>query len=203
MLELSDVKKKSAVIEYLDAYIGDTPGIAAMLMDRIKFNPSIKALVPIGTDPERILKFEQGGLTQTSTIYDWICNRLKLLSGLEISKPGTFVSQDVWMFKADYLPHLSRRKTNVFFFDEKPYSWIPCSNPTIEIVTSLLNAPSNFMVLYAYSAHALESNTLKSGTDISGAEMELLTKGIREYYISAYDGESFIVVSTADNINAD
>ena len=199
MLELSNVKKKSAVTEYLAANIGDTVGIAASLMERIKFDPLFKALVPIGTDSESILKFDQGGLTRTSTTFDWICNRLKILSSAETSKTGTFVAQDIWMSKSDYLPHISRRQTNVFFFHEKPYSWIPCTNLNVETVTSLLNSPSSFVALYAYSAYALKPNVTESGADILASEMELLTKEIREYYISAYDRDSFIVVSMVDN----
>jgi hypothetical protein len=195
MLELSEVKNTATVTEYLTANLGKTEGIAAYLIGQLNLKPTIKVLVPRDTDSERILKLNQGGITDTSKSYTWILSRLKILSNLETSKVGTLVAQDTWMGKSDYPPPFSYCKNNIFFSLKKPYFWIPCAKINLESVTSLLDSPSSFVSLYAYSAYSLKSDILENGADISAFEMELLKNGIREYYISAYDRESFIIIS--------
>ena len=194
MLKLCDIKNKTIVTEYLRANL-NADGIAATLLKVLKLNPTIKELVPSGTTSESISRLDHGGFTETSKTYAWVCSRLKFLSYAEWPKTGTFIAQDNWMTKSVYLPPFSDIQTNIFFFSERPYFWIPCSKLEIKTVTSLLNSPSSHVALYAYSTYSLKLNIVKKGTDILASEMELLTKEIREYYVSAFDRDSFIVIS--------
>lgn len=180
------------MFKYIQDNLGNTPGLAAYLLSFPSTQFSAWALVPKETLLNRALEFERGGLFSTSQTQQWLFNRLENLCKRYVG--GTFFVQDVWLTIEDNVSPLSDIPASMFGYDGSPYYWIKCDAFSYDKVGDTLKSPGGFQILAAFSSCLLDKEKFVIHPVIDEPTFKTLLKGVQEYYMRAYDGESFFVL---------
>lgn len=180
------------VFKYVNDNFGDTSGLAEHLQSFPVAQYTACALVPNGTLLNRALEFDRGGLFSMSQTLRWLSERLKELG--QQYGGGTFFVQDVWMTIEDRARFLSEFRAAMFGYDVSPYFWLGGENFSYDWVEDTLGATRSFQIVAAFTSHPLHKNQVGNDLMIDGSSFGALLSGVKEYYLRAYDQESYIVL---------
>lgn len=180
------------MFKYIKDNLGNTTGLAAYLLSFPSTQFSAWALVPNETLFNRALEFERGGLFSTRQTQQWLFNRLENLCKRHVD--GTFFVQDVWLKIEDNLHTSSDIPASWFSYGGSPYYWLKCDAFSRDKVGDTLRSPGGLQILAAFSSCLLDKKQIVSDLTIDESTFKTLLKGVQEYYMRAYDGESFFVL---------
>jgi hypothetical protein len=180
------------VINYAMDNFGGISGLAAHLLSFSPAELAAYSLVPTGTEQGRALEFERGGLFSMSQTRQWLLGRLKTLS--KQYGAGTFFVQDVWMKIDDHTKFIADLQTNMFCINSSPFFWAGHEAFSSKCIANTLAATRGFQILAAFSVHHLSKGQFENDFVIDEVKFNALLSGVKEYYMRAYDEESFLVL---------
>jgi hypothetical protein len=180
------------VIRQAKGMMEGVPGLAAHLLSLPVADFSAYALVPEGTLQDRALEFERGGFFSTSEDCRWLFERLRALG--EQYAGGAFVVQGVWTNTEDHAKNPLDCPITMFSFNGSAYFAMDYQHFSLEQIKMATGAAFGFQILAAFTTHPLNMAGLGSELSMAEAEFEAMLQGIKEFYLNAYDGESFLIL---------
>lgn len=184
MSSLETINAGSPGVEYFFECLDGERGVARAVVSLIASKPIVEAIVPEGTDIERIEKFDSGGLVVNPffSFNKWLKTRLSEQKFRNIS----IILQDFWITPEDIKVASEHREiSNVFLLDDSVYFYLSIEELERD---RLLNIIDNVMSFnFALYVTSLDIKKLSSIT------ISLFTSSVREVYLSAYDRESFLL----------
>jgi|GEM_PF-5819312 len=192
-LTLLDLQNFPEPMRYCRQYSEGVAGLARKFSSVLSESPTIYALVPKGTDLSRASELERGGLVTTRASLDWLVSHILSLERKNGS--GTFLVQDMWAVDKDTIPHKEVVETGILLHQDESYFWVGKGNFFPKRITEALRLPLSFVVLAAYSRFALNAMDVTKDCIIPERSFEGLLGQITEFYLSAYDQESFLLIA--------
>ena len=179
-------------IEYVRAVCGDISGICSRI-NRISANDLvISALVPEGTTRTRAEQLDEGGLTPQDSTINWIVSRAEVRD--TSNKNYLLYAQDIWMDLRSPNDLRDQDRINSFVYLGCPYYYISSSILNPSLVGELVLSVKSFQFLMGLSQFDLEVKACDSLAAIYIDQVDGIWNNTLEFYISAFDQESFVVV---------
>jgi hypothetical protein len=168
-------------------------GLAAALFEHPPNAWNVAALVPPNTPEERLLEFDRGGLTTRSESMNWLYSHIKKLS--DIAGGGTFVVQDIGISVDVRTPIMTANSAKYFGYGDSTFYWEDTSFFGTEDMDKVLRAVRSFPCIAAFTTIDLTRFRISNSETLSRSAFDEIQHNINEYYISAYDEESYVVVN--------
>jgi hypothetical protein len=179
------------VFDFYEDKIGPASGIAKCLLLKPANDFSAFAVVPKGISIERATDFSRGGVCSIVESTGWLSERTLQLAGK--NKSGLFVAQDIWANLEFHLPFKKQSKSKAFGFSSSTYYWLNASEIAQENLEYTTRVTS-FECICAFSSYDISQCPPPNYEPIQETLFNSILEGIQEFYIRAFDQESFIVL---------
>jgi hypothetical protein len=182
----------SAAADFLQGSFSGIAGLPALILQRPIEDTKVFALVPLGTTIARALEFRTGGLCSVVEMQKWLCHRLNELSKLTTN--ATFLVQDIWAKTADYKSTAIGTKQQAFEYLDHPFLWLSKEHFTFEEIRKTLQSTITMEPVSAFCDSHFGAELVDTDLSVDPMTYKKLMSSVREIYISAYDGESILVL---------
>jgi hypothetical protein len=191
-MHLVDISSRSIAQAYILETFGDVSGLASYILRTADNQLQLSALVPVGTTLDRALNFRHGGLCKSSEAQNWLFRRLEKMK--KDHPYGTFLVQDIWNGSVDHLTLLEQSQHQTFRFDADTYFWLDRDKFNSSQLKIALQSTLSLQRIAAFSESKFDAALVKSDFTVDKVIYDNLVSKIREFYLSAYDDESFLMV---------
>ena len=192
MMVLVDLPSIEPVTKYLEDNFDKSSLLATHILSAPHSKLSVRALVPNGTSLDRALEFDRGGLNEMDAASTWLTDRVR--NQCRSEGGGTFLVEDAWIEIGDIPQVRSKVHVPLFAFDHSTYYWADCAGLTNTAVGDVLKAAASFQIIAAFTLFKLASDKVPNKSTIDEKIFESLVSHVKEFYLRAYDQESFVVL---------
>jgi hypothetical protein len=185
------VKELGDEFDALRRRFGESSGLLRYFSSKDGGSLSLHGMVPAGISPERAADFEQGFGGDQRQSRMWLNEHLIRLASQNDS--GSFIVQDIGLSVDIRRSFLSAIAPQYFGYQNSAYYWLNHKQFSLQKLDLTLNVVRSFPLIAAYCALDLFQGYFRNGQEVSHEQFSALTVELKEFYLSAYDDESFVV----------
>jgi hypothetical protein len=187
MTNLSEHDLGSDGVAYLRKYL-NWGGLAEKALTLLLSHGRTFALLPQGTSLERARKFDVGGLSITSASKSYLARRF--LGCPPANCEGTLIVQDT-VAQANDL-NISKSNEDKFFYENRIYYFLNAADFSEQSIADVIRGSRGFWVVGFLVACRVNREGILD-QEVGEPTFADLANNIREVFVSAYDGESFVM----------